>query len=97
MAAIRRDRHDTGLRPDRENLVAPSIRTPPRSRSSKSARIPEPHYRLYALFTSERRLFHNIVRSCNTYMDVPGFCAHPGYSPAGRLGSFDGAALLKAY
>jgi subtilase family serine protease len=68
------------------------------SRYGRSNPIPDPHYRLYALFASSgRRLFHNIVRGCNTYMDVPGYCAHPGYSPAGGLGSFDGAALLAAY
>jgi kumamolisin len=63
-----------------------------------STPIPSPLYRLYALYAaSGGRYFHNIVRGCNTYFGVPGYCAHHGYSPVGGLGSFNGAPLQAAY
>jgi subtilase family serine protease len=62
--------------------------------------ISSPRYRLYALGGNPklaRSVFHDIVRGCNDYIGTPGFCAHPGYSAVGGLGSFDGAALQSAY
>lgn len=63
-----------------------------------SKSLPSPRYRLYAMAAaSQQRYFHNIVRGCNTYLGVPGYCAHYGYSPVGGLGSFNGAPLQANY
>lgn len=65
----------------------------------KGGTISSPLDRLYALAgtSSYVKIFHDITAGCNSFDNVPGYCAAAGYDQTTGLGSFDGANLYNAY
>lgn len=59
----------------------------------------DPHVRLYQLaaMPAYASVMHDITQGNNTYDNIPGFNAGPGYDLVSGLGSYIGAALVNAY